>query len=223
MAKKQNNEIHKKHLIVCEGQDEFWFLAWYLNNDTLAEHKEFANDIQIFDFGGNEELSNSLKVLKLTNGFEFVESLLVMRDAERDASKAISEVKSALRKADLPVPDIPHKWVTDGKIKVGFLLFPTFDEDPSKGTLEDLCISILKEQGHELILKDIDIFLDNLNKKYQREFPHEFKTKLHTYFSITDRYVSLKVGEAASAGAFDWESDEMNKLKEFILEIFESN
>lgn len=220
MAKKKNIEIIKKHLILCEGEDEYKFLIPYLNSQTLADYQEFSNDIQVLNFGGNEELKNYLGVLKNTDGFESVETILIIRDAERDVNKAISQIRGALQTVNLPIPQTPHKWETNGRIRIGFLLFPNFDENATEGTLEDLCITILKETEHNAVMDSIDSFLKTLEVKHQREFPHRFKTKLHTYFSVTDRYVSLKIGEAASAGAFDWESDAMNKLKAFITEIF---
>ncbi len=38
----------------------------------------------------------------------------------------------------------------------------------------------------------------------------------NTYFSVTDRYVSLKIGEAARAGAFDWENKALDALRRFV-------
>ena len=61
--------------------------------------------------------------------------------------------------------------------------------------------------------------MNNLENKYNRSYPHEFKTKLHTYFSVTDEYVSLKIGEAAKAGAFNWNSNKLLPLKNFLSEI----
>jgi hypothetical protein len=60
--------------------------------------------------------------------------------------------------------------------------------------------------------------MESLKENRNREFPHEFKTKLHTYFSVTDDYVTMKIGEAARAGAFDWNNDKLSTLKDFIME-----
>ena len=99
------------------------------------------------------------------------------------------------------------------------MLFPTCDTSVQAGTLEDLCISILSEENSSAILYDIQDFMDDLGNKYNRLYPHEFKTKLHTYFSVTDAYVSLKIGESAKAGAFNWNSDKLLPLKNFLAEI----
>lgn len=87
------------------------------------------------------------------------------------------------------------------------------------GTLEDLCLSILSEENSNEIAEDIQKFMNEMETKHKRSYPHEFKTKLHTYFSITDDYVSMKIGEAARAGAFNWESEQIQPLKNFMMEL----
>jgi hypothetical protein len=99
------------------------------------------------------------------------------------------------------------------------VLFPTCDPAPGNGTLEDLCLSCLSESESASILEEIDSFLTLLEKK-GREFPRIFKNRLHTYLSTNDRYVSLKIGEAAPAGAFDWNNTSLNALRDFLSEIF---
>ena len=69
----------------------------------------------------------------------------------------------------------------------------------------------------------IEKFMYELGKRHGREYPHDFKTKLHTYFSVTDKYVSLKIGEAAKAGAFNWNSPKLLPLKNFLLEIINAD
>lgn len=207
--------IKKKYLILCEGLDEFNFLTHYLNCPVHVSDKRYANDIQVFNFGGNEELKKYLMLLKNTDGFSEVESLLVIRDAERNAERAVVQIQQALREAGLVVPEGVCIWER-GKPDIGFLLFPTCSSTMKNGTLEDLCLQILKEEKSDMVLNEIDGFMTLLQERYNRTFPHEFKTKLHTYFSVTDNYVSLKIGEAAKAGAFDWNSNKLLPLRDFI-------
>lgn len=218
MARKTNNKIVKKHLILCEGRDAEEFLITYLNCNELLSIPEFSNEFQVMDFGGILNLSNYIGLLKNMEGFHYVESILVIRDAERNVESAIGKIKSAFRCNELSVPNGPHEW-TIGSLKTGFLIFPTCNYDVCEGTLEDFCLSILKEDISSSILDDIQTFMDSLKDKYDRLYPHEFKTKLHTYFSVTDSYVSLKIGEAAKAGAFDWNHAGLLPLKEFIREV----
>ena len=213
-------KIVKQNVIFCEGVDERNFLIYYLNSEEMKEYPIFSNDIQVIDFGGNEELKSKLELLRISPGFNQIKFLFIIRDAESDAKKAVAQIRSSLRKNGLPVPKGPGEWESaeDG-ITIGFLLFPTCDDTADAGTLEDLCLSILKQPDHFTMTEEIHKFLEHLRREYQREFPHEHKTKLHTYFSITDKFIGMKIGEAANAQAFDWNSPNLEFLKNFLLKM----
>lgn len=218
MARKTNNKIRKQHLILCEGRDAEEFLIAYLNSDALSDIPSFSNDFQVMDFGGNENLSNYIELLKNMEGFEQVKTILIIRDAERNATTSMKQIQSNLQKNGIPVPETTYCWQGE-TLKVGFLLFPTCNSTVQVGTLEDLCLSILKENNNQVIIHEIIAFMKNLENNYNRTFPHEFKTKLHSYFSITDDFVSMKIGEAARAQAFDWNHENLIPIKNFLLEI----
>lgn len=220
-AKGKNIEIKKRHLILCEGRDEQGFLIAYLNSAHLSATPGFSKDIQVMDFGGNDDLPKYLAVLKQTSGFDKVKTLLIVRDAERDASSAVRQIRTALENNGFSAPDGPHRWVRDEEnngIHIGFLLFPGCDEAPMAGTLEDLCAFILKEPDPPKLLEVVDRFLDQLKTERGRDFVHRFKTRLHTCLAVSDKYVGMKIGEAAKAGAFDWSDERLTPLREFIQE-----
>lgn len=216
MPRKTNDKIRKEYLILCEGRDAEEFLITYLNSKALEEVSAFSNDFQVMDFGGNEQLADYMLILKNMEGFEKVKSMIIVRDAETNTESAICQIQAALKKCDLPVP--PEPYCLEGEnIKIGYLLFPTCAAEVKQGALEDLCLAILAEKNHGAILNEIDGLMEKLEDKYSRKFPHEFKSKLHSYFSVTDEFVSLKIGEAARAGAFDWDNEKLLPLKEFLL------
>lgn len=218
MPRKTNTKIWKEKLILCEGRDEQEFLIGYLNSRALSDVPGFSNDFQVIDFGGNSELVQRLAILKNMSDFEKVTSLLVIRDAESDASAAVREIQSALEKTCFPVPQGPHEWKGE-TLKTGFVLFPFCDENARDGTLEDLCLSILSDSLAEDTLKEIRLFLDRLENRCHKSLPRRFKTELHTYFSVHDKYVSLKIGEAAAAGAFNWNHKALKPLRDFLQDI----
>jgi len=218
MPRKTNIQILKSNLILCEGRDEQEFLIQYLNSAALSNIPGFSNDIQVIDFGGNSELSRKLEILKNMANFDKLTSLLVIRDAETSAESACQEIKRALRENGFSIPQEPHRW--EGELlKVGFLLFPTCDHTLRNGTLEDLCLSILSDQSANDTLEEIDLFLRRLESRCQRTFSRIFKARLHTYFSVHNDYVSLKIGEAAAAGAFDWNNTALKPLRSFMQEV----
>lgn len=217
MTGKKKFVILKKHLILCEGLDAKLFLIQLLNSSELSAEPAFAEDIQVEDFGGNEDLPRFLEVLKNMSGFDEVETLMIIRDAEHDANLAVTQVQHALEQNMFSVPTNPCVWAS-GRPRTGFAIFPSCSRELKDGALEDLCLDVLKEPDCTAIADAIEGFLQGLTKNHQRQFPHRFKTKLHTYFSITDKFVSLKIGEAAKAGAFDWNHPRLAALKNFILE-----
>lgn len=207
-----------QHLILCEGKDEFNFLIYYLNSEALSDHPEYSQSIQVEDFGGNEELSTKLVLWTKAPGFEHLKTLLIIRDAEQNAELAVNSIVSAFQKAGLPTPLQPHQFALSESLKTGFLMFPACSSELVNGTLEDLCLSILRE-NESVILDRVDSFLSELEGQSIRTFPRRFKAQLHTYLSVTDKFVSLKVGEAAKAGAFNWNSPSLDSIKSFLAEM----
>lgn len=219
MPRKTNKEIVKEHLILCEGRDAQEFLIAFLNSKALAENPAFSNDIQVMDFGGNEQLAGYLSILKNMEGFQKVKSILIVRDAEKDPRAAMDTIRATLTNCGFPAPERPCQIAKSEQLKIGYVLFPTCTAEVIPGALEDLCLSILAEDNNEAILAEIDKLIQTLGKEFGRKFPHEFKTKLHSYFSVTDEFVSLKIGEAAKAKAFNWYSEKLIPLKNFIVEM----
>lgn len=218
--------IIKKYLILCEGMDTMRFVIEYLASKTLMYDKRFDNDIQALDFGGIDNLRSYLGNLMRMEGFDSVHHILILRDAETDVQKAERMVKTALDANQLPVPERPHEWQKEetpvsSHPAIAFTLMPSCNQHPTTGALEDLCWSILKGANAEGIRADVQGFIDIIKQRYGTVSTHEHKSRLHAYFSVNEKYISMKIGEAARAGAFDWTSDKLAGLKELIAEGLE--
>lgn len=214
----ERKKIVKPYLLLCEGRDAEGFLINYLESEALAKDQRFSNDIQVLDFGGNENLSNFLMSLKNMDKFDQVTSLAIIRDAEKDYSKACQEVSCSLKKCGFISSENCGSWFHDDKgLRVGYMLFPL---NNCAGTLEDLCLRILSENNFKDILSSIDLFLKTMESSYGRGYRRKHKNKLHTYLSSSDEYVTMPLGLASSAGAFDWDSSELEPLKCFLSEGF---
>jgi hypothetical protein len=206
------------HLIFCEGKDEYFFLIRLLDYLKLKE-LAFA-DFCLYDFGGINELKINLRNIVKTDGFkENVQSLCILRDAETNATSACQSITAAFRDCGFAVPTGPCSRADGGcaypQIATGFALFPDFDDKPKSGTLEDLCLRILAKSDSKDVLAHADTTLE----LYKKHLPQLHKNRLHTYFSLTKEFVSLKIGEAAKANAFRWDSPEINSLKTFLLQM----
>lgn len=214
-----HNRILKPFLVLCEGKDVENFLISYLESDALAYDSRFSNDIQAFNFGGVENLGVFIGSLTKMDGFEIVRRILVLRDAETDVDQAVKMVQNAFRVNDLAVPDRPHEWKkgNDSSAPVtAFTLLPACNSNPIPGALEDLCWDLLKDKHAKDMQRDVLGFISDIKKNYGTISTHEHKSRLHTYFSVNEKYISLKTGEAASAGAFAWDHEKLDGLRELI-------
>lgn len=210
----ERKQIVKKYLLLCEGRDAEQFLINYLESKELAKDPRFSNDIQVLDFGGNDNLSSFLMTLKNMDRFEQVTSLAIIRDAEKDYEKACREICKALKGCGFSAPDRCCTWTLDNTgLRVGFLLFPLND---NAGTLEDLCLRILSEKNSRNIVSVVDEFLSEMELTFDRSYHRKHKNVLHTYLSSTDKYVTMPLGMASRAGAFDWGSIELDPLNSFL-------
>lgn len=157
----ERKKIVKPYLLLCEGRDAENFLITYLESEALTQDKRFSNEIQVLDFGGNDDLDRFLMNLKNMERFDQVTSIAIIRDAERDFAQACSDVTRSLRKSGIVSPDSYGTWVNDDTgLNVGYLLFPLNNE---AGTLEDLCLNIVIFRGF-----------------FTRKSPKDFKNQVHT-------------------------------------------
>lgn len=217
----ENKRILTKYLILCEGIDARNFMINYLNSDELSDDNRFSTDVQVMDFGGIKMLSSYIATLKNMDGYQDVTRIMVLRDAETNAEGAIASVQSALRINGLPVPANCNQWHFNDTLGIAFALFPSCSENLVNGALEDLCWDILADNNAQQYRKDVLAFIEQMKHKYNNDIvTYEHKCRLHTYFSVKDDFVSLKIGEAAKAKAFNWNHKHLSPLRKLIEEGF---
>lgn len=213
---KDKIEICKEKLILVEGKDAYHFFI------HACENFNPKHNIQIINFGGVKELEKFLNVLKLLPGYEKVNKIAIIRDAEKDAESAIQSIKKSLKSANLSVPCSAFKFY-GGSPQIAFMILPGFKENNCKGSyftpgsLEDLCLKIAKDESTLLCVEEYIKCLKKNNYIKENEKIH--KIKLHTYLSGKDKFVGLKIGEASKAGAWDWNHHELEKFKAIILSM----
>ena len=219
----QNHKIVKKYLILCEGTDDQNFLIEYLNSSTLAYDQRFCNDIQVMPMNGINNLADYIYTITNSEGFEKVNRMMIVRDADQNVTESCLAIQNALNKNHLPVPDRCNEWTEERNgISVTFTLMPLCSKDHVPGALEDLCWSILLDDETNEMKDDVKSFVRQMKDKYHKIGIHENKSRIHTYFSVNDRFISMKIGEAAKAGTFNWKSDKLNDLKDLMMEGFDS-
>jgi hypothetical protein len=206
-------EIKGNRLLIVEGADAYYFHVWGCRAFG-------ATDVQVLNCGGITELRNYLRTLAMLPNFEAVETIVVGRDAEQDPQAAVRSIKGALRDAGLPVPGKPFEFA--GKVpRTAFMIFPGCTTTESgrkhlaKGTLEDLCLSII-EDG--VALQCVDQYMECL-KSNGLAVTHPHKTRLHAYLAGNSDYVGLKIGEAAKAGAWNWQHANLDRFRKIVTSM----
>ena len=203
-------EITETRLLLVEGADAYWFSRWALRAYGLS-------GFQVMDFGGITALPRRLKLLKLITGFERVESLAIMRDAETSASSAAESIRGALTAAELPVPEAELQ-IEPGPPKTAFLVFhdmPEGDGPPTQGCLEDLCLGTVRD---EPVMECVGAFL-KCAEDAGCDIRRRHKAQLHAYLAANDKSVGLKLGEAAKVGTWDWEHPLFKPLRELLSSL----
>jgi len=215
MAAEEKVTIKLPKLLVVEGKDAYFFCIWAL--------KAFGvDDVQVLDFGGIGDLTKYLKTLTEFPGYDQVNmsTLVIARDAESNPATAIANIKASLHEADFTVPDNPFEFTT-GIPRIAFIIFPGFETSTasqnrlSAGTLDDLCLNIVKDTS---TFGCVDLYMQCLQSNGEK-IPRPHKSKLHSYLSGKDKYVGLKIGEASKAGAWDWTHPKLEKFKDIITNM----
>ncbi len=195
----------RSKLLLVEGRDAWNFFIWALKAYNIAS-------VQVQNFGGITQLRTYLETIKLIDGFDNVETLLIARDAETNAKGAVASIASSLKNAGFNAPVAPFEF-TRGRPKTCFMLFPGYNSKGvlENGALEDLCLKTIEDNvilSTEKYLKDIE---ENHHTLIRRH-----KSKLYAYLSVKNAYVGAKLGEAAKIGAWNWESDIMKPFKDIL-------
>lgn len=213
-----------QHLILCEGIDEKLFFMWYL--DYLKKQPMYANfsEIQLEDIGGNEDIKRQLGLWKLVSGFEQLKTIGIIRDAEKDADAAIRSINQCFTDNEFAAPDAPFAIkINDNAPNTIYGVLPGFNENGvlQNGTLEDLCLQILKDAQSETKMDMIQEYLKELQAKFDYQIHHIHKSKLHTFFASDDEYIGKKIGEAAKIGAFDFESPRLAPFRRMFESLID--
>ncbi len=197
-------EIKSAIQLLVEGNDPRNFF------EAFVEHLSLAN-IQIQNFGGVSELSGFLGALVNAPGFQTVQSLGIIRDAETSAERAFQSVQSSLERAKLPVPDILAER-TNTSPAVTVLILPG---DNRQGMLETLLCESFADDPVEDCIDDFfkcveslpDVSIERADKARVRAY---LTTKPNPHFSV---------GVAAKNDYWDLDHSVFNTVRDFLQTI----
>lgn len=203
---KKPQQLDQKILLIGEGKDEVRFFKSILKNLNIR-------DIMVEDYNGKDNLGNYLNNLKSrTYDFSQLTSIGITRDADDLPPKSsFDSICSRLLKVGLPIPNnMAEKTTTTPSINI--FIFPN---NRDSGMLEDLCLESVKDDG---AISCVEQYLECVKNNANREPDNLAKAKLHVWLASKEK-PDKRLGEAAEAGYWDWESAAFEPLKEFIFSL----
>ena len=191
-------------LLLVEGRDEERFFP------ALLQHLNIT-DVQVVSYGGKPNFGPSLRVFVVTDGFEQVNSIGIVRDADTSADSALQSVRDNLRNVGLAVPD-DFLVSTDSFPKVSIFVMPN---NSGEGELETLCLEAFRDDPAMRCTEDfVSCFSAALD-----ELPENLvKAKMHAFLSSREKSY-LHIGEAADAGYFPWNNSAFSALARFLRNL----
>ena len=121
-------------LLLVEGRDEERFFPGLLNYLGIS-------NVQIVSYGGTPNFQRNLRTFMVTEGFDQLSSIGIIRDADQSAASALQSIQAHLGNVGLPVPDT-FVAPTDAIPKISVFVMPN---NSDKGALEKLCLDSLKD------------------------------------------------------------------------------
>ena len=197
-------EIKSAIQLLVEGNDSRNFF------EAFVEHLSLAN-IQIQNFGGVYELRGFLRALVNAPGFQTVQSIGIVRDAETSAERAFQSVQSSLERAKLPVPDSPAER-TDDSPAVAVLILPG---DNRQGMLETLLCESFADDPVEGCIDDFFKCVESLPDVY---IERSDKARAHAYLT-TKPNPHFSVGVAAKNDYWDLNHSVFSTVRDFLQTI----
>jgi len=193
--------LSQPKLLIGEGKEEVDFFTAFLTHLNIT-------NVQVEQYGGKQGLPSYLRTLVVRPGYLNVVSLGITRDADNSAQSAFQSVCSSLNRASLPVPSQPGEIVGDTP-QVSVLILP---DGQNEGMLEDLCLTAIETDP---VLQCVDEYFDCVYRTSGRKPNNMAKARVHTWLA-SQLEPDKRLGEAAKAGYWPWDSPGFDSLKQFL-------
>ena len=196
--------IEQPKQVFVEGNDEVRLFG------ALAQHLGIS-DVQINQYRGRDNLRPFLKAIPLLDGFENINSLAVVADANSNRNGTEQRIHAALSAANLPSPRRPLEVLAQDKVRVCYLVVP---HGADSGMIEDVCLdSVQADPAIDCVERYFEC-IEQTNVRGPREV-WLAKARLHAFLASRER-PDLRLGEAADAGIWDFGADAFRPLKTLL-------
>lgn len=196
------NRIEKPIQLLVEGKDDANFF------NVFASHLKLADQLQVQDFGGIDELKNFLPGFVKIPGFETVVSLGIVRDAEESAASAFQSVCTSLEKAGLEAPTASNEHIRRCP-KVSVMILP---DDDQPGTLETLLCQTFPDDP---VAQCLDDFFACSPVPSDASIGRRYKARVHAYLAVQPK-PKVSVGVAAQQGYWCVEHPAFAGIRSFL-------
>ena len=200
----QGITVGRPKQLIVEGDDEVRLLG------ALLRHLGI-DDVQIQQLMGYDNIRRFLTAFVDIDNFATVRSLAIVADANSNSAGRIQSIRDALVRAELPSPSAPLQAASDGRLSVSYLVVP---HGEARGMIEDVCLESVRTDP---AMECIDRYFECIE---EAETPgprsaHMSKARLHAFLSSRDD-PSLRLGEAADQGIWQFEDDSFTPLAELL-------
>lgn len=201
-------ELKSKKLILVEGDHEVRFIR------VLLEKYGCKQDIEIEFVQGKDNFSKVIPSLELRTGFDNVELLAIVRDADDNPAAAFQSVRDVLLTNNYASPSRPGE-VVEGKPRTGIFILP---ENDKPGMLEDLCLATKFDHP---VMECVEAFFQCVATKDVEQPVNISKAKAQAFLSAMPKTL-YNIGIAAEKGYWDLEKDCLKDLVNFLKQIIET-
>ena len=198
----------KPVVLLVEGRNPLEFIK--------RVFKKQLDRVEIVDFGSKDNLRPAVALVSKTSGFrEHVRRLGVIRDAEKNTCAAIQSVQSALREAELPVPDGPARMASasDKMVQTAFLIMPAGEKS---GCFEHALLAAFADEESR---RCVDAFLKCVPQPAKEEDwaldNWLAKAKVHALIAVSKK-PEHTLGESGAANLWDKSKPSLKIVGEFL-------
>lgn len=192
--------IQLNKVILVEGQDDVIFFHALLK-------KLEVYDIEIHEIGGRSQFKDNFPSFRINRGFEKIEHLAVIRDADTSADNEFDSIKYVLEQEGMDVPSERNRF-TDGRPKIGVFIMPG---DSDEGMLEDLCLKTVEDKRAMECVRTFIRCASELDEPPK----NKAKACCQAFLAAMPNIV-CSVGLGALKGYWDFDSDQLAILKSFV-------
>ncbi len=209
-------------LLLVEGEGDRRFFAAFAKALEIRE-------MDIEGYGGKPNLGNHLANLSRSSHFRNYSTIGIVRDADDNARSAFDSVIGSLRRANLPAPSAPVSPTTERGLQVAVLIIPPGEDS---GELENLCLSSIENVEERACVDAYTDCLETIGPPISAN--RLAKAKVHAYLaagpeprffagtpneSTGRRNPGLRIGEAAEARVWNWNSSAFKEVANFLRNL----